>query len=177
MTNTQPEVLCYDQNVQARERNGMATTEGPRHRQAGSGAVRLPLKAGGLYFGAMFVLGWVTGLIRELLIIPLLGRTTGIVVEALILIGAMVVVVGWINWLLEGPFSIGTRAVMALVAIGLLLPVEIVGAWLFRGQTPAKFLFPSEIISAVVQWGLLLVFTVMPLLVGRRWTLGDDIAS
>jgi hypothetical protein len=68
MTNTQPEVLCYDQNVQARERNGMATTEGPRHRQAGSGAVRLPLKAGGLYFGAMFVLGWVTGLIRELLI-------------------------------------------------------------------------------------------------------------
>jgi hypothetical protein len=68
MTNTQPEVLCYDQNVQARERNGMATTEGPRHRQAGSGAVRLPLKAGGLYFGAMFVLGWVTGLISELLI-------------------------------------------------------------------------------------------------------------
>ena len=129
----------------------VAIEERPRQEGSGSGALRLPLKAGALYFALMFVLGWLTGPVREFL--------------------------HGINWRLEVPSAIGTRIIMSPVALGLLLPAEMAGAWMFRGQTPTEFLLPTDELSRVVQWGLLLVFAVMPLLVRRRWTFGDDIAS
>ncbi len=155
----------------------MAAKERPRKDGPGSRALRLPLKAGALYFIVMFVLGWVTGFVRELLIIPLFGRVIGIAVEAIFLSGAMLVVLHGINWLLEVPSAISTRIIMGLVALGLLLPAEVIGAWIVRGQAPTEFLLPADEFSRAVQWGLLLLFVVMPLLVRRRWTFGDDIAS
>jgi hypothetical protein len=153
----------------AEERSGK---EGTR-----SGAFWLSLKAGALYFALMFAVGWITGPVRELLLIPLFGRVTGIAAEAMLMIGAMVVVLHGINWLLKVPSAISTRAIMGLVALGLLLPAEMVGAWMLRGQTPAEFLFPPNGFFAVVQWGLLFAFAAMPLLVRRPWTFGDEIAS
>ncbi len=148
-----------------------------RKDDTGSGAMRLPLKAGALYFALMFIVGWITGPVRELLLIPLFGRATGVAAEAMLMIGAMVVVLHGINWLLKVPSAISTRVLMGLVALGLLLPAEIAGAWFLRGQTPTGFLFPANEFLAAVQWGLLLVFAAMPVLVRRSWTFGNEIAS
>ncbi len=155
----------------------VAIKQRPRQEGSGRGALRLPLKAGVFYFALMFVLGWLTGTVREFLVIPLFGRAIGIAVEAIFMVGAMLAVLHGINWRLEVPSAIGTRIIMGLVALGLLLPAEMAGAWMFRGQTPTEFLLPTDEFSRVVQWGLLLVFAVMPLLVRKRWTFGDDIAS
>jgi hypothetical protein len=148
-----------------------------RKDDTGSGDMRLPLIAGTLYFALMFVLGWSTGAVRELVLVPLFGQAIGITAEAIIMVCAMVGVLHAINWLLEVPSAISTRAIMGLVALGLLLPAEMVGAWMFRGQRPAEFLFPADGFFAAVQWGLLLAFAAMPLLVRRPWTFGDEIAS
>ncbi len=137
----------------------------------------MSLKAGTLYFALMLVSGWVIGPFREFLLIPLFGRITGLAAEAIIMIRAMVIVLQGINWLLEVPSTMGTRIMMSLVALSLLVPAEMVGAWLLRGQTPAEFLFPADALFAAVQCGLLLLFAILPLLVRRRWTLGDEIAS
>ena len=153
----------------AEERSGKEGTK--------SGAFWPSLKAGALYFALMFGVGWLTGPVREFLVIPLFGREIGIAVETIFMVGAMLVVLHGINWRLEVPSAIGTRIIMGLVALGLLLPAEMARAWMFRGQTPTEVLLPADAFSGVVQWGLLLIFAVMPLLVRRRWTFGDDIAS
>ena len=105
----------------------VATEQRPRQEGSGSGALRLPLRAGTLYFALMFVLGWLTGLVREFLVIPLFGWAIGIAVEAIFMVGAMLVVLHGINWRLEVPPAIGTRVIMGLVALGLLLSAEMAG--------------------------------------------------
>jgi hypothetical protein len=155
----------------------VAIEERPRREGSGSGALRLPLKADALYFALMFVLGWLIGPVRELLIVPPFRPGIGMAVEAILMVGAMLVVLHRSNWRREVPSAIGTRVIMGLVALGLLLPAEMARAWMFRGQTPTEVLLPADAFSGVVQWGLLLIFAIMPLLVRRRWTFGDEIAS
>ena len=155
----------------------MRAKERPRNEEKKSGAFTLPVKAGALYFAVMFILGWVTGAVREVLFIPLLGLAIGTVIEAIILIGAMFVSLHGLNWLLGIPSGLSTRVIMGLVALGLLLPAEVLGARIFRGQSAIAFLFPSDLFYAAVQWGLLMLFAAMPLLVRRHWKLGDEISS
>jgi hypothetical protein len=50
-----------------------------------------PLKAGLIYFMLVFALGWVLGPIRELWAVPRFGRTAALLVEAVIMLIAMVV--------------------------------------------------------------------------------------
>src|SRR5215470_9407099 len=55
-----------------------------------------PLKAGVIYFLLVFALGWVLGPIRELWAVPRFGRIAALLVEAVIMLIAMVVSSRWV---------------------------------------------------------------------------------
>jgi hypothetical protein len=87
------------------------------------------LQAGALYFALTFAAGWVLGPIREFWVIPRLGRTVGFVLEAPLMLVVSVLVARWVVRRFAAPPTLPTRALVGLVALGMLLVAELLGAW------------------------------------------------
>lgn len=124
------------------------------------------VKAGAVYFAVIFAAGAVLGPIRELWLIPRLGRSAGILVEAPLMIAAMVVTARWVI----RRFSLATakaRLATGLVALAFLVPVEMLGAAL-RGLSPGDYLASFNSVFGGVSLLLFLLFAAMPMLVERR---------
>jgi hypothetical protein len=121
--------------------------------------------AGGVYFLLLFAAGWILGPLRELALIPALGRIAGHALEAALMLALMIPAALWVirRWKLASP---GARLAAGLVALALLLACEALMWPLVRGRPlseyAAHFLEPVGLISAA----LFLVFAAMPLLVG-----------
>src|SRR5262249_46973730 len=75
-----------------------------------------PLKAGLIYFLLVFALGWVLGPIRELWAVPRFGRITSLLIEAIIMLIAMVISSRWVMRRFNVPQSLGSTIPMGLVA-------------------------------------------------------------
>ena len=84
-----------------------------------------PLKAGLIYFLLVFALGWVLGPIRELWAVPRFGRIAALLVEAVIMLIAMVVSSRWVMRRFNVPQTLGSTIPMGLVALAILAPAEI----------------------------------------------------
>jgi hypothetical protein len=54
------------------------------------------LKAAVIYFLFVFAVGWVLGPIRELWVVPRFDRTTGVLLEAPIMLIAMIISARWV---------------------------------------------------------------------------------
>ena len=91
------------------------------------------LKAGVIYFLLVFALGWILGPIREVWAVPHFGRLTAMLLEAAIMLIAMIVVARWVIRRFEVPQTLATTIPMGLIAIGLLFPAEIAGVLWVRG--------------------------------------------
>jgi hypothetical protein len=94
------------------------------------GAVLAP---GALYFALVFAAGWVLGPVRELLIVPHVGRTAGVLLEAPLMVVVIIVAARWTMRRFAVSSTLGTRAAIGLVALGLLLTAEVVGTLWVRG--------------------------------------------
>jgi hypothetical protein len=79
------------------------------------------LKAGLLYFCLVFAAGWVLGPIRELWVIPCLGRTVGILLEAPAMLVIMIAAARWTVQRLNVASTLPARAATGFIALGLLL--------------------------------------------------------
>jgi hypothetical protein len=123
------------------------------------------LKAGVIYFLLLFALGWILAPIRELWAVPRFGRMTALLVEALIMLMAMIVAAGWVTLRFDVPRTLGSTIPVGLVAFAILAPAEISGALWVRGQSlqdyAASFLTAPGVISLVI----FVLFAVMPTLV------------
>jgi len=123
------------------------------------------LKAGVIYFLLLFALGWILGPIRELWAVPRFGRMTALLVEAIIMLIAMIVAAGWVTLRFDVPRTLGSTIPVGLVALVILAPAEIAGALWVRGQSlqdyAASFVTGPGLISLV----LFVLFAVMPTLV------------
>ena len=86
------------------------------------------LKAGLTYFLLVFALGWVLGPTRELWAVPRFGRVAALLIEAIIMLIAMMVSSRWVMRRFEVHQTLGSTIAMGLVALGILLPAEIAGA-------------------------------------------------
>jgi hypothetical protein len=123
------------------------------------------LKAGVIYFLLLFAPGWILGPIRELWAVPRFGRMTALLVEALIMLMAMIVAAGWVTLRFDVPRTLGSTIPVGLVAFAILVPAEIAGALWVRGQSlqdyAASFVTAPGVISLVI----FVLFAVMPTLV------------
>src|SRR5215813_8161782 len=98
------------------------------------------LKAGAIYFLFMFGVGWILGPVRELWAVPLFGRLTGVLLEAIIMLIAMGVVARWVIRRFQLKPKFGSTISMGLVALGILLPAELAGVVWIRGLSLPEYL-------------------------------------
>jgi len=126
-----------------------------------------PLKAGLIYFLLVFALGWVLGPIRELWAVPRFGRITALLIEAIIMLIAMVISSRWVMRRFNVPQSLGSTIPMGLVALAILAPAEIAGVLWVRGLSLREYLASFVTLPGVISLVMFLVFAAMPTIVGR----------
>ena len=123
------------------------------------------LKAGVIYFLLLFALGWILGPIRELWAVPRFGRMTALLVEAIIMLIAMIVAAGWVTLRFDVPQTLGSTIPVGLVALAILAPAEIAGVLWVRGQSLRDYTASFVTAPGVISLVMFVLFAVMPTLV------------
>lgn len=125
-------------------------------------------KAGVLYAFIVFLIGFILGTIRVLLLVPHLGETTAVIIEAPIILVASWFVCRWCVKRLDVRQTVPARLLMGLVAFLVLLSVEVgMGAVLGRSleDQPAAYISPPGAIGLAAQ----MAFAIFPIIqVWRR---------
>jgi hypothetical protein len=126
------------------------------------------LKAGVLYFVLVFGAGFVLGPIRILWVVPRFGVRMAELMEAPIMLVVTISAARWIVRCLAVPAGASTRLGMGGIALALLLTAEFTLVLWLRGLSIRDYLASRDPVSGTVYYVMLGVFTIMPLLVGRR---------
>jgi hypothetical protein len=126
------------------------------------------LKAGALYFGLVFGVGFVLGTIRTLWVVPRVGARMAELMETPVMLVVTIVTARWMVLCLAVPSTPSARLGMGGIAL-VLLPVAEFGLvlWL-RGLSIRDYLATRDPVSGTVYYVMLGVFAIMPLLVARR---------
>jgi hypothetical protein len=109
----------------------------------------------------------ILGPIRELWAVPHFGRVGATIMEAIIMLIAMVVAARWAIRRFEVPHTFASTLSMGLIAIGLLFPAEIVGVVWVRRLSLQEYLGHFATIPGAISLAMFLVFAAMPIVVGR----------
>src|SRR4051812_36391085 len=123
------------------------------------------LKAGVIYFLLVFGVGWILGPIWELWAVPPLGRVASMLLEAVIMLTAMIVAARWVIRWFDVPQALGATISMGLMAIGLLIPAEYAGVvWcaVYRCTSIWRAFADAP---GVISLFIFLLFAAMPTLV------------
>jgi len=125
------------------------------------------LRAGVLYFAIVFAAGFVLGTIRTLWVVPRVGTRWAELMESPLMLAVTIVAARWIVRRRALPASSVIRLRVGLVGLALLLAAELAFALRIRGLTFSEYIASRDPVSGTVYLALLLLFAVMPLLVGR----------
>lgn len=126
------------------------------------------LKAGVLYFAAVFGAGFVLGPIRILWVVPRLGTRVAELLEAPIMLVVTIVAARWIVRKFAVPPTPSSRLGMGGIALCLMLIAEFTFvAWL-RGLSVRDYIAGRDPVAGTVYYAMLGVFAIMPLLVKRK---------
>jgi hypothetical protein len=123
------------------------------------------VEAGVVYFLLMFAVGWILGPIRELWAMPYLGRVTATLIEAMIMLIAMVAAARWVIRRFEVPQTTAATIAIGLVALGLLIPAEIAGVVFVRGLPLQDYFSSFLTVPGMISLAMFLSFAAMPPLV------------
>jgi hypothetical protein len=125
-----------------------------------------PLKAGALYFALAFAAGWVLGPIRELVVIPRLGRLAGYLFEAPLMLAVIILAARWVVRRF-GVSGFGARTTVGLVALGLLAVAELGATRWLRGLSVGEYFANFASVLGAISLVLFLLFATMPMIVRR----------
>lgn len=126
------------------------------------------LKAGGLYFAAVFAAGFALGTLRVLYVLPRLGQRHAELLEAPVMLAVTIFAARWVVRRQHLPNRSATRLGTGLVALALMLAAELFVVLVLRGLTLRQYLTSRDPAAGIVYVAMLGIFAVMPLLVGRR---------
>lgn len=119
------------------------------------------IKAGAVYFGLVFAIGFLLGPVREFWVIPLLGSVGGLLLEAAVIVPAIIFAAWWCG----RRFSIsgaGERVEMGFVALLLLFVAELAGSMTMRGMTAGDYFARFGTAPGLISLGLFLLYAAMP---------------
>jgi hypothetical protein len=122
-------------------------------------------KAGVIYFVLVFAIGWVLGPIRELWAVPHFGRMAATLLEAVIMLVAMIVAARWVTRRFDVPRTLPATISVGLIAIGLLFPAEIAGVLWVRGLSLQDYMAGFATGPGIISLVMFLLFAAMPTLV------------
>jgi hypothetical protein len=123
------------------------------------------VKAGVVYFQLMFAVGWILGPIRELWAVPHFGRVEATLLEAVVMLIAMVIAARWVIRRFEVPQTPSATIAIGLVAFGLLIPAEIAGVVFVRRLSFQEYFFSFLTAPGMISLVMFLLFVAMPLLI------------
>jgi len=125
-------------------------------------------KTGVLYFAIVFGTGFVLGTIRVLWIVPRFGERLAELMETPFMFVVTMVSARWIVRRLHVPTTWFNRLGMGCVALVLLLVAEFTLVLWLRGLSITEYFSNRDPVSGAVYYMMLVVFAIMPLLVGRK---------
>jgi hypothetical protein len=125
------------------------------------------LKAGAIYFLLVFAVGWVLGPVRELWVVPSFGRVTGVLLEAPIMLIAMIISARWVIRRFDVSRTLNATILVGLAALGILAVAEIAGVLLLRRLSLQEYLGSLVTGAGVISLIMFLLFAAMPTLVTR----------
>jgi len=123
------------------------------------------VKAGVVYFLLMFAVGWILGPIRELWAVSRFGRVEATLLEATIMLVAMVLAARWVTRQFEVRQTLPATIAIGLVALGVLIPAEIAGVVFVRGLSFQDYFSGFLTAPGMISLVMFLIFTAMPSLV------------
>ncbi len=124
------------------------------------------LKTAALYFLLVFGAGFLLGIGRVLLVVPLLGERVAELLEMPLMLGVIVATARWVvrHRLDARQFS---ALCVGFIALSLVLVADLaVGIWL-RGMSAAEVYLNRDPVSGAAYYAALLLFAVMPAILAR----------
>jgi len=122
------------------------------------------LKAGVLYFGIVFAVGFVLGIVRVLWMVPLFGVRAAELLEAPLMLAATFLAARWTVGRLAPPNTAWSRLQVGVIALAILVAVEFTLVPWVRGLSFREYLESRDPVAGTVYLFLLAVFAVMPAL-------------
>ena len=119
-------------------------------------------KAGAVYFLLLYVIGFLLGATRELLLAPRLGVVMASAIEALPMFAAIFHFAPLIARRFGIPPKSGGRLLMGFLGLVLLIGAEIAMTRAMRGLSPEEWLAHFASIEGVIYAALLACFAAMP---------------
>jgi len=125
-------------------------------------------RAAALYFALVFGAGFALGTIRVPWLEPLVGERAAVMIEAPLMLVAIVLAACFIARRSAG--RIGTRGLLAAGAAAALfvLAADVAVGVALRGMTPAQVFVERDPVSGTVYYALVALFALAPAAFGRR---------
>src|SRR5215831_17472139 len=131
-------------------------------------------KAGALYAIIVFVIGFILGTVRVLLVAPRLGETTAVIIEAPIMLAASWLVCRWCVDRLDVRRTVPARSLMGFVAFLVLMSAEI-GLGAVLGRSLVDQLAADTSPPGAIGLGAQMIFAMFPVIqVLRRFGIPFD---
>jgi hypothetical protein len=124
--------------------------------------VAAAIRAGALYALAVFLIGFIFGTIRVLLLAPRLGETAAVSLETPLMLIASWFVCHWCVDRLDVPRSVPTRSLMGVVALAVLVSAEFILAVLVFGRSTAQFFATYASVPGAIGLAAQIVFATFP---------------
>ena len=119
--------------------------------------------AGALYAIIVFVIGFILGTIRVLLVAPRLGETTAVIIEAPIMLAASWFVCRWSVGRLSVRRTVPARLLMGFVAFLVLMSAE-VGLGAVLGRSLVDQLAGYKSLPGAIGLGAQMIFAMFPVI-------------
>jgi hypothetical protein len=122
------------------------------------------LQAGVQYFALVFAVGFLLGIVRTLLVVPRTGELMAVVVELPVILACAWFIGRWLITRSRVPAEIGSRMVMGLAALFLLLAAEVVLSVLVFGSSLNQYLDSLRTAQGLTGLAGQIVFGFIPVL-------------
>jgi len=129
------------------------------------------IRAGVIYALIVFLIGFIFGTVRVLLLIPQVGETVAVSLETPLMLAASWFVCRWCVDLLDVPRRVGARAVMGVVAFTVLMLAILGLSALVFGRSEAEFAASYASVSGAIGLVAQIIFAIFP--AAQIWRHGD----
>jgi hypothetical protein len=139
-------------------------------RSAGAGPARRTVQVlwlGGLYFVIVFGVGFLLGPVRVLWLEPRVGARTAELIEAPIMLAAIVLAGRWAYHRARAQGVAVSLPGVGVVAAALVLLADLAVGLGLRGMTPLQVVVGRDPVSGIVYYGLIGLLALMPWLHGQ----------
>lgn len=126
------------------------------------------LKAALVYFALVMGTGFVLGTIRVPLIVPRLGERYAELLEMPFMLVAIVLAARHVIRRFDLPPDASIRLQIGFAALAMAIVVELLLAMALQGRSLAEFIASRDPVSGSVYLLMLLLFALMPTLLGQR---------